>query len=171
MRPRAEIRTTRSPHLLCDPVIFGQVHCQHRARWVLRPKQCSVNCAWRKIWAHPWRLSELSFGYTDTVGMFYREQLIHLCEQDILSFHSRPALEKEVLWEKRHYLRYRYRTKQHTLSVVDPNTVHWIWIRIQDFGPIWIWFRIRIQGYAINFKEKEKNYLEENNLLYKSIFF
>ena len=110
-------------------------------------------------------------GYTDTVGMFYREQLIHLCEQDILSFHSRPALEKEVLWEKRHYLRYRYRTKQHTLSVVDPITVHWIWIRIQDFGPIWIWFRIRIQGYAINFKEKEKNYLEENNLLYKSIFF
>ena len=32
-------------------------------------------------------------------------------------------------------------------SVVDPNTVNWIWIRIQDFGPIWI----RIQGYTVNF--------------------
>ena len=33
-------------------------------------------------------------------------------------------------------------------SFVDPNIL--IWIRIQDFGPIWI----RIQGYAVNFKEK-----------------
>ncbi len=41
----------------------------------------------------------------NTISLF-REQLIHLCEQDILSFHSRPALDKEVLWEKRHYLRY-----------------------------------------------------------------
>ena len=36
--------------------------------------------------------------------------------------------------------------------------IHWIWIRIQDFGPIWIrfQFRIRIQGYryTINFERK-----------------
>ena len=31
--------------------------------------------------------------------------------------------------------------------------IHWIWIRIQDFGPIWI--RIQIQGYT--FKLKRKN--------------
>ena len=34
--------------------------------------------------------------------------------------------------------------------------IHWIWIRIQDFGPIWIWIRnqVRIQGNTINFERK-----------------
>ena len=31
---------------------------------------------------------------------------------------------------------------------MDPNTVHWIWILIQDFGPNWI----RIHGYVIHFE-------------------
>ena len=43
---------------------------------------------------------------------------------------------------------------------VDPNTVHCIWIRIQDFGPI----LIRIQGYVINF---EKNVYKKD--LFKKI--
>jgi hypothetical protein len=49
----------------------------------------------------------------------FREQLIHLCEQDILSFHSRPALDKEVLWEKRHYLRYLPYIYMHSSKPTD----------------------------------------------------
>lgn len=49
--------------------------------------------------------SPYSYPSLDQLDSNTREQLIHLCEQDILSFHSRPSLEKEVLWEKRHYLR------------------------------------------------------------------
>ena len=36
----------------------------------------------------------------------FREQLESLCEQDIISFYKRPTLEREILWEKRFYLRY-----------------------------------------------------------------
>ena len=46
--------------------------------------------------------------------------------------------------------------------------IHWIWIRIQDFGPIWIRIqvRIRIQGNIINFERKNfKIILEKNNFL------
>ena len=35
--------------------------------------------------------------------------------------------------------------------------IHWIWIRVQDFGPIWI----RIQGYTINFERKIQNNFSE----------
>ena len=37
--------------------------------------------------------------------------------------------------------------------------IHWIWILILNFCPIWIRFRIR--GYLINFKKKNKIYLKE----------
>ena len=35
--------------------------------------------------------------------------------------------------------------------------INWIWIEIQDFGPIWI----RIQGYNNTLKEKSLNNLKE----------
>jgi len=34
-----------------------------------------------------------------------QQQLIDYCEQDILAFKERPFIEREILWEKRHYLR------------------------------------------------------------------
>ena len=36
--------------------------------------------------------------------------------------------------------------------------MHWIWIRIQNNGPIWI----RIQGYVINLEKKKKKKIEKN---------
>jgi len=33
-----------------------------------------------------------------------KQQLQDFCEQDILAFNSRPPLDREILWEKRHYL-------------------------------------------------------------------
>eukprot|EP00092_Neocalanus_flemingeri_P001614 GFUD01001721.1.p1 GENE.GFUD01001721.1~~GFUD01001721.1.p1 ORF type:complete len:1837 (+),score=416.06 GFUD01001721.1:479-5989(+) len=33
-----------------------------------------------------------------------KQQLQDFCEQDILAFNTRPPLDKEILWEKRHYL-------------------------------------------------------------------
>ena len=39
--------------------------------------------------------------------------------------------------------------------------IHSIWIRIQDFGPIWI----RIGGYTINFERKNKNNFSDKNFL------
>ena len=41
--------------------------------------------------------------------------------------------------------------------------MYWFWIRIQNFGPIWIhkfgliWIQIRIQGYVINFERNILN--------------
>ena len=37
-------------------------------------------------------------------------------------------------------------------SVVDPNSIQWLWIRIMNFGPIWI--RLHIHGYVVNHKKK-----------------
>ena len=34
-----------------------------------------------------------------------RQQLLDYCEQDILAFNKRPPRDKEILWDKRHYLR------------------------------------------------------------------
>ena len=45
--------------------------------------------------------------------------------------------------------------------------IHWIWIRIQDFGPIWI----RIQGYTNNLKEKIYNNLEKNYFIFTKLIF
>ena len=52
------------------------------------------------------------------------------------------------------YINYKdreYRT--YFLTVLLWIQIYWIWIRIQDFGPIWI--RVRIQGYSINFEIKK----------------
>ena len=34
-----------------------------------------------------------------------RQELVDYCEQDILAFNRRPPRDKEILWDKRHYLR------------------------------------------------------------------
>ncbi|XP_023349681.1 phosphatidylinositol 4-phosphate 3-kinase C2 domain-containing subunit beta [Eurytemora carolleeae] len=41
----------------------------------------------------------------DCLDFNTREQLVSLCEQDILTFYKRSTLEREILWEKRFYLR------------------------------------------------------------------
>ena len=51
---------------------------------------------------------------TDVAGVTYefedldyntKQQLLDICSQDIITFTELPAYEKEVLWEKRHYLK------------------------------------------------------------------
>ena len=44
--------------------------------------------------------------------------------------------------------------------------IHWIWIRILNFGLIWI----RIQGYVINYDRKMRNYLRENPFSSQKIY-
>ena len=66
--------------------------------------------------------------------------------------------------DKRRYVLCRYSCIFAVLWI----QIHWIWIRIQDFGPIWIW----IQGYTINFGRKNlyKKILEKKIPL-KTVFF
>ena len=48
--------------------------------------------------------------------------------------------------------------------------IHWFWIRIRDFGSIWIRIQVWIQGYTINFERKIKIILDKT-IFFKTVYF
>ncbi len=44
------------------------------------------------------------FDFSD-LDYLTQQQLLDICDQDILSFNDLPVAEREVLWEKRYYLK------------------------------------------------------------------
>ena len=41
----------------------------------------------------------------DELDQNSKQKLLDFCEQDILAFNGRSPQDKELLWDKRHYLR------------------------------------------------------------------
>ena len=52
----------------------------------------------------PTDVAGISYEFED-LDYYTKQQLLDICSIDIITFSELPAHEKEILWEKRHYLR------------------------------------------------------------------